>query len=156
MSKIKIFHALQLSDVVFILLINVKMPTIVGILVFISRINFMLSSVEHETSFMFTRYCLKILILALLWQFRADFGGTLYVNEVNNILSNILLTFFLLSAGVDTEHIVRIWACLIPAVTGLHLLGGTRAWEGQISGFITGGSTGMIISFFGPRLQIKT
>ena len=65
-----------------------------------------------------------------------------------------VLTFFLLSAGVDTEHIVRIWACLIPAITGLHLLGGTRAWEGQISGFITGGSTNMIICFFGPRLQM--
>ena len=38
-----IFLVLKLSDVVFILLINVKMPTIVGILTFISRINFMLS-----------------------------------------------------------------------------------------------------------------
>ena len=34
---------LSLSDVVFILLINVKMPTIVGILTFMSRINFLLS-----------------------------------------------------------------------------------------------------------------
>ena len=32
-------------------LINVKMPTIVGILTFMSRKNFMLSSVEHEKSF---------------------------------------------------------------------------------------------------------
>ena len=30
------------------MLINVKMPTIVGILTFMSMINFMLSSVEHE------------------------------------------------------------------------------------------------------------
>ena len=43
-----IFLALNFSDVVFILLINVKMPTIVGILTFINRINFMLSSVENE------------------------------------------------------------------------------------------------------------
>ena len=35
----------------FILLINVKMPTIVGILTFMSRINFMLSRVENEKSF---------------------------------------------------------------------------------------------------------
>ena len=35
----------------FILLINVKMPTIVGILTFMSRINFMLSWVENEKSF---------------------------------------------------------------------------------------------------------
>ena len=33
----------KFSDVVFIMLINVKMPTIVGILTFMSRINFMLS-----------------------------------------------------------------------------------------------------------------
>ena len=32
------------------MLINAKMPTIVGILTFISRINFVLSSVEHEKS----------------------------------------------------------------------------------------------------------
>ena len=32
--------ALSLSDVVFIMQINVKMPTIVGILTFMSRINF--------------------------------------------------------------------------------------------------------------------
>ena len=32
----------------FFLLINVKMPTIVGILAFMDRKNFMLSRVEHE------------------------------------------------------------------------------------------------------------
>ena len=50
MLKIKIFLALNFSDV-FILLINVKMPTIVAILTFTSRINFLLSLVEHEKSF---------------------------------------------------------------------------------------------------------
>ena len=40
MSQIKKFLALSLSDVVFIMLINVKMPTTVGILTFMSRINF--------------------------------------------------------------------------------------------------------------------
>ena len=35
--------ALNLSDVVFIMLVNVKMPTIVGILIFMSTINFVLS-----------------------------------------------------------------------------------------------------------------
>ena len=35
----------------FSLLINMKMPTIVGIFIFISRDNFMLSYVEHEKSF---------------------------------------------------------------------------------------------------------
>ena len=54
MKKFLHFLALILLDVVFIMLINVKMPTIVaivGILTFISRINFMLSLVEHEKSY---------------------------------------------------------------------------------------------------------
>ena len=42
-KNLKKFLALSLSDVVFIMLINVKMPTIVGILTFMSRINFELS-----------------------------------------------------------------------------------------------------------------
>ena len=37
------FFALNLSDVVFIMLINVKMPTVVDILTFMCRINFWLS-----------------------------------------------------------------------------------------------------------------
>ena len=41
--QIKKFLALNLLDIVFIMLINVKMPTIVGILTFMSRINFVLS-----------------------------------------------------------------------------------------------------------------
>ena len=45
---VKKFLALSFSNVVFIMLINVKMPTIVGILTFVSRINDVLSCVEHE------------------------------------------------------------------------------------------------------------
>ena len=41
--QMKRFLALSLSDVVIIMLINVKMPTIVGILTFMSRIDFVLS-----------------------------------------------------------------------------------------------------------------
>ena len=47
----KKFLALSLLDVVFIMLINVKMPTIVGILTFMSMINFMLSYVEYAKVF---------------------------------------------------------------------------------------------------------
>ena len=43
--------ALSLSDVLFIMLINVKMPTIVGILTFMSMIDFVLSRVEPEKCF---------------------------------------------------------------------------------------------------------
>ena len=39
----KKFLGLCLSAVVFIMLMNVKMPTIIGILTFMSRINFVLS-----------------------------------------------------------------------------------------------------------------
>ena len=49
--QMKKFLALSLSYVVFIMLINVKMPTIVGILTFMSRINFVLNWVEHEKCF---------------------------------------------------------------------------------------------------------
>ena len=42
--------ALKCSDTVFIQPINVKMPTIVGILTFMSWINFMFRQVEHEKS----------------------------------------------------------------------------------------------------------
>ena len=41
--QIKKFLALSLADAVLIMLINVKMPTIVGILKFMSRLNFVLS-----------------------------------------------------------------------------------------------------------------
>ena len=44
----KKFLALSLSDVVFIMLINAKMCTIVAILTFMSRINFVLSWVSME------------------------------------------------------------------------------------------------------------
>ena len=48
--KNKDISCLKLSDVILIMILNVKMPTIVGILTFRSMINFMLSSVEHEKS----------------------------------------------------------------------------------------------------------
>ena len=44
------FLALSLSDVIFIMPINVKMPTLDGILTFMSRINIVLSWVEHKKS----------------------------------------------------------------------------------------------------------
>ena len=45
------FSGLNHKSWSFILLINVKMPTIFGILTFMSRINSMLSGDEHEKSF---------------------------------------------------------------------------------------------------------
>ena len=45
------FLAFKQPDVVFIMLINAKMPIIVGILTFMSMIKFKVSSVEHEKGF---------------------------------------------------------------------------------------------------------
>ena len=45
----KKFLALSLSDVVFIMLVNVKMPTIVGILTFMSRINLCSAELSMES-----------------------------------------------------------------------------------------------------------
>ena len=49
--QMKKFLAFSLSDVVFIMLINVKMPIIVGILTFMSSINSMPRRVKHGKSF---------------------------------------------------------------------------------------------------------
>ena len=49
MLKMKTFLAFKLSDVVFSMLINVKMPTLVGILTFMNMI--ISCSVENEKSF---------------------------------------------------------------------------------------------------------
>ena len=46
-----IFLTVKLLVGVFILLINVKMPTVVGILTFMCRMNSVLSCVEHQKSF---------------------------------------------------------------------------------------------------------
>ena len=51
LKKIKTFLTLILSDVVVIMHINVKMPTVVGILTFMSMINLTLSFEEHVESF---------------------------------------------------------------------------------------------------------
>ena len=53
--QMKKFLALGLSDVVFIILTDVKMPIIVDILTNMSRINFVLSFVEHGKSFITSR-----------------------------------------------------------------------------------------------------
>ena len=42
------FLAFKLSDVEFIMLINVKMPTIIGILTFMSKLNSMLKSMKKS------------------------------------------------------------------------------------------------------------
>ena len=50
-QEIQLFSGSDKPRMLFFLLINVKMPTTVGILTIMSRKNFMLNSVEHEKSF---------------------------------------------------------------------------------------------------------
>ena len=50
-KKFSIFQAQDRHRMLFFPLINAKMPTIVGILTFMSGKNFMLNGVEHEKSF---------------------------------------------------------------------------------------------------------
>ena len=50
-KEIQLFPDSDKPRMLFFLLINVKMPTIVGILTFMSRKNFMLNCIEHEKSF---------------------------------------------------------------------------------------------------------
>ena len=49
--KIKTFLAFKLSKVLFIVLINVKMPKIVGILTFMSMINFIAQLLNKNTKY---------------------------------------------------------------------------------------------------------
>ena len=53
--QIKKSIVLSLSDVVFIMLIKFKMPTLVGILTYMNMIHFVLSWVEYEKSFITPR-----------------------------------------------------------------------------------------------------
>ena len=75
--KNKLFFAFKLSDVVFIMLINVKMPTIVGILTFMSKINFMLSSFVHEKSFITTEPEQLFVLQSMV----VNTSGYLYMNS---------------------------------------------------------------------------
>ena len=59
------YYYLKLSDVVYILLINVKMPPSVGILTFMSRINSILSWVEHKKSYISSGLGKKNIFLGL-------------------------------------------------------------------------------------------
>ena len=49
------FLALRPLEVVFIMLINIKMPTIVWILTFVKMMNFMFTRVEDRKSFIIIR-----------------------------------------------------------------------------------------------------
>ena len=50
-QEIQLFSDSDKFRMLFFLLINVKMPIIIGILTFMSRKKFMLNSFEHEKSF---------------------------------------------------------------------------------------------------------
>ena len=56
-----VFDELSCTRIYNIMLINIKMLTIVGILTFMSRVNFVLSRVEHEKSFIILGPDLEVL-----------------------------------------------------------------------------------------------
>ena len=58
------------NDGIISLLINIKMPTVVGIFLFISREIFMLSRVAHEKSFITSGpgHCDVVLTFTTNWQ----------------------------------------------------------------------------------------
>ena len=65
-KKSNIFLGSDKPRMLFFPLINVKMPTIVGILTFMNRKNFMLNSVEHEKSFITSWPDLLLMLLLRL------------------------------------------------------------------------------------------
>ena len=59
-QEIQLFSGSDKFKILYFLLIKVKMPTIVGILTFLSRKNLMLSRVEHEIFYnLGTRFFVK-------------------------------------------------------------------------------------------------
>ena len=91
-KKFGFFLGSDKSRMLFFPLINVKMPTIVGILTFMSRKKFMLSWVEHEKSFITSGpglnfefkhwlYC-KPLIFMKAFNFPCNFYGHKYLNLI--------------------------------------------------------------------------
>ena len=75
----------------FFPLINVKMPTIVGILTFMSRKTYMPSLVEHEKSFMTSSPGIPAVEAALLFCLPSQKGSTL--KGKNSFLREQILSF---------------------------------------------------------------
>ena len=85
----KKFLAWSLSDVEFIMLIKVKMPTIVGILTFMSKINFVLSWVT-----MGKVLWLRGLVYSEPLKLRTTFSGPIFLTkmlESNSLYGNFLV-----------------------------------------------------------------
>ena len=78
------FLALSLSDVAFIMLINIKMPTIVGILTFMSSFFFFFFS-----SFFFLLFALILYVPSTIFQLNRD--GSSWVEPVLNWDKCVLL-----------------------------------------------------------------
>ena len=79
-----IFSGFNYQSQSFILLLNVKMPTIVGILTFLNRINFRLSQVEHEK-------CFVSLGLKLVLYKRRKLSDHLNVVSFQNVCKSFLI-----------------------------------------------------------------
>ena len=91
-------------------LINVKMPTIFGILTFMSRINFMLSWVEHEKSFITMRSGIPQSFSK--WKSKGTFKECLKDQHLKtfswpNHISCFLLIFCTLISSTDALYLLQ-------------------------------------------------
>ena len=91
------------------MLINVKMPTTVGILTFMSRINFVLSYVEHEKCFKTSGPDLGLILVILCLFQRQEF---VKLNENIMMLSNFFMQVTQNTVAVSKDKLpqnIRHW-----------------------------------------------
>ena len=100
---------------IFLPLINVKMPTVVGILTFMSRKKIMLSLVEREKSFITSGPCsLKMSVpgINILWHFKLIFMFSFFSKTLRHWNS---LTDSLISASECADDLVPEFTSVVKA-----------------------------------------
>ena len=92
-QEIQLFSGSDKPGMLFFLLINVKMPTVVGILIIMSRKIFMLSRVEHEKSFITSSHGLvsKVKDLLLTYYLLTIHNGEVKYLRTNKSFERITL-----------------------------------------------------------------
>ena len=97
MLKILTFLAFKLSDVVFVMLINFKMPTIVGILIFRSRIIFVISYLSMEKSCITLWPSLEIIkLIFMLSSTEKEISIAYKILNTENIRHFLILTLWVI------------------------------------------------------------
>ena len=86
------FLALKLLNAMFILHINDKMPTIVGILTFMSRIIIMLSSVKYEKSIITAIPACISSLIKIYTVLLFNVSAVIFAKECSGLISGRVLT----------------------------------------------------------------